>query len=448
MDYNENTPITVGMVALGCSKNQVDAELMLGTLKKEGFVLSADPANCDAVIVNTCGFIESAKRESIETVLEFCGKIGKGRIKVVAVTGCLAQRYQEELAKEIPEAGVVLTIGANSEIGAAIKKALAGERVTRYCPPEELVMEGERVLANEPFYAYLRIADGCDNRCAYCAIPMIRGRFRSRKMEDIIAEAERFAEKGVTEFNVIAQDTTRYGEDLYGEKKLPELLKRICAIDGVKLVRVLYAYPDHITDELLTTIATEEKIAKYLDIPLQHASKKVLSAMNRHGDMLSTLSLIKKIRTAVPGIVLRTTILTGFPGESEEDFETLCKFVKMAKFERLGCFAYSQEEGTPAGEMEDQIDEETKERRAEVVMEIQTAISSELCKKQVGKTLEVVVENWSPKRDMYCGRSFADAPDIDGRVYFESEKPLKLGDYVNVLIEKSSDYDLCGKAID
>jgi len=448
MERFDAANVTVGMVALGCSKNQVDAELMLGALKKAGYAISPDPDECDVVIINTCGFIESAKRESIENILDFCGRKGSGRLKLVVVTGCLAERYREELASEIPEADVVLSIGANDEIAAAIKKGLGGERVVKFYAPENLPMEGERILANEPFFAYLRIADGCDNRCTYCAIPMIRGRYRSRPMESILAEAEKLAAKGVKEFNVIAQDTTRYGEDLYGERKLPELLEKLCAIDGVKWVRILYGYPDRVTDELLSVMAKEDKIVKYLDIPLQHVSAKILKAMNRHGSMTETMELIRKIRREVPGIVLRTTLLTGFPGESEHDFELLCKFVKAAKFERLGCFAYSQEEGTPAGDMPDQIDEETKQRRAEVIMEIQAEISSAVCRRRVGSTLEVVTEEFDPRRKLYCGRSQYDAPDIDGRVYFKSEKPRSLGDLVNVRIEKSSDYDLMGSAVE
>ena len=445
----KNDSIKIGMIALGCNKNQVDAELMLGSLASQGFEICEDPVECDVVIVNTCGFIESAKRESIENILQCCELKKQGVIKLVVVTGCLAERYRDEMAELIPEADVILGIGANDEIGNAIKQALAGREVRSFYAPENLEMEGRRILVNYPHYAYIRIADGCDNRCSYCAIPAIRGRYRSRPMENIIEECKAFASKGVEEFIIIAQDTTRYGEDIYGKRMLPELLKGICAIDGIRWVRILYAYPERVTDELLDVMASEEKIVKYLDIPIQHCSPKVLRAMHRKASTSAEiLAFIKHIREKVPGIALRTTLLTGFPGESDSDFEALCKFVKAAKFERLGCFAYSREEGTTSYDMPNQLDEETKERRAEVIMQIQTLVSAALLKKKVGSIMEVVVEGYDNKNKVFRARSAQDAPEIDGIVYFASPEKHCIGDFVNVKIEKSSDYDLLGSLVE
>ncbi len=447
MNCNESgAAIKIGMIALGCNKNQVDAELMLGALAKEGFEIVENAGECDVVIVNTCGFIESAKRESIENILECCQLKEQGAVKLVVVTGCLAERYREEMAELIPEADVILGIGANDEIAAAIRSALEGEKIRKFYAPENLEMEGRRILVNYPYYAYIRIADGCDNRCSYCAIPAIRGRYRSRPMESIIEECKHFAEKGVEEFIIVAQDTTRYGVDIYGKRMLPELLKKICEIDGIRWIRILYAYPERVTDELLDVIANEDKIVKYLDIPLQHCSQKVLKAMKRkQSTPQELLAMVKHLREKVPGITLRTTLLTGFPGESDSDFEALCKFVKAAKFDRLGCFAYSREEGTASYDMPHQLDEETKERRAEVIMEIQTAVSAALLKKKVGSVMDVVVDGYDNKNKVFRGRSSQDAPEIDGIVYFVSPEKHCIGDFVKVKITKSSEYDLLGE---
>lgn len=444
-----DSAVKIGMIALGCNKNQVDAELMLGSLAKEGFEIVEDAGKCDVVIVNTCGFIESAKKESIENILECCELKKQGIIKLVVVTGCLAERYRDEMAELIPEADVILGIGSNDELAKAIKKALEGQKIRSFCAPENLEMEGRRILVNYPFYTYIRIADGCDNRCAYCAIPLIRGRYRSRPIESIVEEVKAFAAKGVDEFIIIAQDTTRYGVDIYGKRMLPELLRRVCAIDGVKWVRILYAYPERVTEELLDTIAAEDKIVKYLDIPLQHCSQKVLRAMRRKPyTQKELMEFIKHIREKVPGICLRTTLLTGFPGESDRDFEALCKFVKAAKFERLGCFAYSREEGTPSYDMPNQLDEDTKQRRAEVIMQIQTEVSAALLRKKIGSVIEVAVEGFDNKNKVFYGRSAQDAPEIDGVVYFSSPEKHCIGDFVKVKIEKSSDYDLMGSYVE
>ena len=436
--------VKVGIVSLGCSKNQVDAELMMALICQEGFQLCADPAQCDVVLVNTCGFIEDAKRESIETILEVAAGKGKGPLKCLVVTGCLAERYREELAAEIPEADVVLGIGKNQEIAAAIRRALAGDRVVEFAPKEALSLEGERVLANPPYFAYIKVAEGCDNRCSYCAIPLIRGGFRSRRMEHILEEVRRLAAQGVREMNLVAQDTSRYGLDLYGKYMLPELIREVCKVEGVRWVRVLYCYPDRITDELIQTMAAEPKVCKYIDIPVQHGSGKVLKEMNRTGDRQSILEVVRRIREGIPGVVGRTTMIAGFPGETEEDFAELQALVAEGEFQRLGCFAYSQEEDTPAGERQDQLDEELRRRRAGLIMEQQAPIAFAFAQSCVGKELEVLVEG-RRKDGRYYGRSYMDAPDIDTRVYFTGKKDHRPGEFVQVTVTGASDYDLLGE---
>lgn len=434
--------VRVGMVSLGCSKNQVDAELMLALICQEGYEICADPAQCDVVIINTCGFIEDAKRESIETILEFAARKGKGRLKCVVVTGCLAERYREELAAEIPEADVVLGIGRNSDVVSAIRRALSGDRVVEFAPKEALSLEGDRMLANPPWFAYVKVAEGCDNRCSYCAIPLIRGGFRSRRMEHIIEEVRRLAARGVREIDLVAQDTSRYGLDLYGEYKLPELIREVCKIPEVHWVRVLYCYPERITDELIAAMAAEPKVCKYIDLPVQHGSAKVLREMNRSGSRETILEVVRRIREGIPGAVVRTTLIAGFPGETEEDFSDLQALVAEGKFQRLGCFAYSQEEGTLAGGRQDQLPEETRRRRADLIMEQQAPIAFAFAESCVGKRLEVLVEGREKGR---CyGRSYMDAPDIDTRVYFTARTPCKPGDFVWVTVTGAEEYDLAG----
>ena len=434
--------VKVGMVSLGCSKNQVDGEIMLSLIQRDGYELCGDAEQCDVVIINTCAFIEDAKRESIENILEFCELKRQGVIKAVVVTGCLAERYQQELVTEIPEADVILGIGRNTDIVNAIDQALQGERVVEFAPKDELVMDAERVLTNAPYYAYIKLADGCDNRCTYCAIPNIRGRFRSRKMENILEEVRRFAAQGVTEMNLVAQDTTRYGEDIYGKLMLPELIREVCKVDGVHWVRVLYCYPQRVTDELLEVMASEPKVVKYMDVPVQHASGRILKAMNRRDDYDYLRNLMQKIREKIPGVVLRTTFITGFPGETEEDFAEMTRLVKEVKFERVGCFTYSPEDGTPAYSMPEQIDEETKRRRADIVMSEQLAIAEEFARSWIGRELEVVVEGLNEETGIYYGRSYMDAPDIDTRVYFDSPYEHETGEYVMVTVTGSQGYDL------
>ena len=441
----EKKSVKIGMVSLGCPKNQVDAELMLALIRESGYELTNDAGMADVVIVNTCGFIESAKQESIDNILEFCALKQEGKVKCVVVTGCLAERYRDEILKEIPEADVVLGIGSNKEIVAAIERGLAGERFSSYGKKTDLPLEGKRVLTTLPYYAYLKIAEGCSNCCTYCAIPSIRGGFRSRELDAVVAEAEELARRGVKELVVVAQDTTRYGEDLYGKPMLAELLARLCRIEGLKWIRTLYCYPERITDELLDVIAREEKLVKYLDIPLQHCNKEVLAAMNRAGDRESLTALMKHIREKIPGITLRTTLIAGFPGETEEQFAELMEFVHEVEFERLGCFAYSAEEGTRAALMENQLPEKVKLRRADHIMEQQMFINERKNQAELGKRKTVIVEGYDKYGGVYFGRTEADAPDIDGKIFFSAEGPLKMGEFVRVQVEDVLDYDLIGR---
>ncbi len=441
---------SVGMVNLGCAKNQVDGEVLMAALQKAGFELRDDAALADVAIVNTCGFIEDAKKESIEEILELAKLKKEGQIKKIVVTGCLAERYREEVAKELPEADAVVGIGANPDIADIIARVAAGDHVESYPPKDRLPICGERVLTTPSYFAYLKIAEGCDNRCSYCAIPLIRGGFRSRTMEDILAEAEKLVADGAKELILIAQDTSRYGLDLYGKFALPELLRKLCKIENLMWIRLLYCYPDCITDELIDTIASEQKIVKYLDLPLQHASGKILRAMNRRGDRESLTALLNKLRERVPGIVLRTTLITGFPGETEEDFTELAEFVRDIRFERLGCFAYSREEGTPAADLPDQVEEEVKRRRADIIMEQQMEIMQEYGESQIGKTVQVLTEGFDRYAECYFGRSYADAPDVDGKVFFHvpagKRKPY-FGKMVRVRIDDCMDCDLTGELI-
>lgn len=439
--------IKVGMVSLGCAKNQVDGEMLMAALKQGGFELVDDAALADIAIVNTCGFIESAKKESIEEILELAALKKEGRIKKLVVTGCLAERYQQEIHKELPEVDAVLGIGANGSIAASLKQMMADGFVESFPDKSKMPLCGARELSTPSWSAYLKIAEGCDNRCTYCAIPMIRGGYRSRTMESIEEEARALTANGAKELVLIAQDTTRYGIDLYGEFSLAKLLKRLCKIDGVQWLRVLYCYPDSITDELLDVMAEEEKIVKYIDLPLQHASGKVLRAMNRRGDRESLTALLQNIREKIPAVILRTTLITGFPGETEEDFTELAEFVKEIKFDRLGCFAYSQEEGTPAAGLPDQLDEEIKEHRAELIMDTQTRIMEQKGQEYLGKTLTVLTEGFDRYAECWFGRSCMDAPDIDGKVFFAAEQKPVLGTFVQVRIDDCVDCDLFGERV-
>ena len=437
--------IKVGMVSLGCPKNQMDAELMLAALSEAGYEITSDSGYADVVIVNTCGFIADAKQESIENILEFAQLKKEKQIKKIIVTGCLSQRYQQELADEIPECDAVLGLGANADIAKVVEQVMAGETVRSFPSRESWCLEGSRVLTTPHFFAYLRIADGCDNRCAYCAIPNIRGNLRSRPMEGIVAEARALVETGVKELVLVAQDTTVYGRDLYGESRLPQLLTELCQIEDLKWIRLLYCYPEHITDELLAVMAKEEKVLHYMDIPLQHAAGNVLKGMHRPGSRESLTALIERIRAAVPDITLRTTVMVGFPGETEEDFEELCEFIQTAKFQRLGCFAFSPEEDTPAYDMPNQVEDEVTSRRRDVVMEEQSRISDAYNEAMIGKTVTVLVESFDRYAECWFGRTAADAPDIDGKVFFTATRPVQPGDMVEVEIMDTMDWDLIGE---
>ncbi len=429
-------PIKIGMVSLGCAKNQVDAEMLLFTLRQAGYQIVNEASLADVAIVNTCGFIEQAKQESIDEILELAELKKEGKLKAIIVTGCLAQRYKDEVMRELYEVDAVVGIGDNANIAETVRDVLNGKKKTAFPDKLCLPLEGGRLQSTPFYYAYLKISEGCDNCCSYCAIPLIRGRFRSREIEKLLDEAKRLAENGVKELIIIAQDTTRYGEDIYGKPSLDRLLKELVKIDGIKWIRLLYCYPDRITDDLLDTIAENDKILNYIDIPIQHCSESVLKAMNRTGDRKWLESLIKKIREKIPGVVLRTTLMTGFPGESEDDFEELSDFVDSVRFERLGCFAYSQEEGTAAALMENQIDEAVKLRRQDIIMEQQQGIMYDYCQGLKGKTVEVLVEGFDRYAECYFGRSAADAPDVDGKIFFTSDgRAPREGELVRVRIE-------------
>ena len=436
----------IGMISLGCPKNQVDAEHMLALMDAEGWEIVDYVDGCDAVIVNTCGFIDDAKKEAIENILDMVELKKEGVISKIIVTGCLAQRYKDEIVKEIPEVDAVIGIGANGDIIKTVEEVMSGvDTIEKYPPQCELPLEGQRILTTPQYWAYLKIGEGCSNRCTYCTIPSIRGNMRSRSMENVIDEAKQLAESGVKELILIAQDTTSYGLDLYGELKLPELLNELCKIDSIEWIRLLYCYPDRITDELVETMKNQEKVVNYIDLPLQHADDKILKAMNRRGDQALIRNVISKLRTEIPDVVIRTTFIVGFPGEGEEEFETLAEFVNEIEFDRLGVLTFSPQEGTPAFDMEDQVDEDIKTRRGEVIMQDQYSIMEEKNNEKIGKTYRVVVEDYDGYSDSYTGRTYMDAPEIDGLVKFTSHKDLDIGDFVDVEIFDVEDYDLIGE---
>lgn len=439
----------VGIVSLGCAKNQVDAEMLLFTLKNKGFTIVNDPADADAVIVNTCGFIDSAKQESIDEIIELGKLKQEGTIKAIIVTGCLAERYQNEITKQLYEVDSVIGIGANEKIADVVLDALNGKKAEIFPDKSLLPLEGGRIQSTPPYTAYLKIAEGCDNCCTYCAIPLIRGHFRSRQPDDVIKEAEMLAQNGVKELNVIAQDTTRYGEDLFGEPYLAKLLKRLCKIDGFKWIRVLYCYPDRITDELIDVMAEEDKIVKYIDIPLQHCNGEILQKMNRHGNRESLTALLNKIRAKMPDVIFRSTFITGFPSETDEQFEELAEFAAEIKFQRLGCFAYSKEEDTKAALMSDQIDDDIKQKRADIIMEHQQSVMAEYCESLIDKEIEVLVEGFDKLAECFFGRTYADAPEVDGCVFFNcGDKKPKAGDFVKVKITDYMGCDPIGEAVE
>ena len=436
----------VGVVSLGCPKNQCDAELMLARIDEAGYKIVPEAGLADVVVINTCGFITSAKEEAIEEIMEAINRKNDGINKKIIVTGCLAQRYQQQMDEEFPEIDGVLGIGRNDAIVETIERVLAGERVIDFGSIEDHDMEGVRMQSTLPHYAYLRIADGCDNCCTYCAIPQIRGRFRSRKIENIVKEAEILVKRGVKELVVIAQDTTRYGEDLYGKLSLTDLLKELVKLD-VKWIRLLYCYPERMTDELIDMIANEPKICKYIDLPLQHCDAEILKDMGRGGDKEQLTALIKKLRDRIPGLTLRTTFITGFPGETEAQFTELAEFANEIKFDRLGCFAYSQEDETPAADFPNQVDEREREHRAEIIMEQQEIRVSETMNGLIGTQTEVVCEGYDRLSEMYFGRDVSYAPEIDGMIYFSAKRRLKVGEFVGIVFKEVIDNNLIGKMI-
>lgn len=437
----------IGLVSLGCAKNQTDAEIMLGILAGDGCNIVYDPSEADVIVVNTCGFIESAKQESIDAILEMA-EYKNGRCQLLIVTGCLAERYSSEILTELPEADAVLGTGDYDKIAEIIKEAFDGKKPV-LCGNKDRTPEERlpRILSTPPYTAYLKIADGCDNNCTYCAIPKIRGHFRSRKIEDIVDEARSLAENGVRELILIAQDTTRYGVDLYGEYKLDTLLSELVKIEKIDWIRVHYFYPEAITDALIDVMAKYDKICNYIDMPIQHADNNILRRMARRTSREQMLEKINKIRARMPDSVIRTSIIVGFPGETEEQFETLCDFVKEVKFDRMGVFAYSQEEDTAAAEFEGQIDETVKEERLDKLMTIQQGISLELNKAKIGKTLEVIAEGYDEESFLFYGRSRGDSIEVDGKVYFGTEDEINEGDILMVEILDADEYDLTGKVV-
>ena len=440
-------PIRVGMVSLGCSKNLVDSERMLSKLRTHGYQLVTEPGEADIAIVNTCGFIQSAKEEAIETILELAALKKEGTLKKIVLTGCLTERYQQEAADLFTEADAVIGIGNNRDIVDVLDHVLAGERVVRFGKKEDAETTGARIITTLPFFAYLKIAEGCSNRCSYCAIPAIRGPYRSVPMEQVLEEAHWLAEHHVTELVVIAQDTTRYGCDLYGKCRLPELLRELCHIDGIRWVRVLYSYPERITEELLDVMAEEPHMVPYLDMPIQHCDEALLRRMNRPGNEAYLRNLIAHIRERVPDVTLRTTIITGFPGETKEQFNRLGDFLHDMEFDRMGCFAYSEEEGTAAAEFEDQIDEEVRAHRADILMEQQAEVSAAKNAAKIGRRMTAVIEGYDKYAGCYFGRTAADAPDIDGKIFIKSDSRLRLGQYITVEVFDTMDYDLLAEEV-
>lgn len=432
----------VALVSLGCPKNLVNSEQMLYLLADAGMELVGEPEKADCVVVNTCGFIESAKTEAIDTILSLAELKKAGKIKCIVATGCLVQRYQDEFLKELPEVDCALGTGSYGDIVEAVKSSLKGTGLCRYGDINAPDAELGRIVSTGPGWAYLRVAEGCSNRCAYCVIPAIRGKYRSRKMENIVEEAQALAQTGVRELIVVAQDVTRYGTDLYGKRALSELLHKLCKIKGIEWIRLHYLYPDKFDDELIGTIADEKKIVKYIDVPMQHIDDNILKRMNRRGSGTDIKVLLKKLRERIPGVVIRTSLIVGLPGEGEAEFKELCDFLKEAKLERAGVFAFSPEEGTPAAEMPDRCSTEEAEKRQEIVMGLQDGIMDAWSRSFIGKDVRVLCEGYDEELGMQFGRSFADSPEIDGIVFFSGECPA--GEFALVHINEVSDGEWYG----
>ena len=438
----------IGFISLGCAKNQVDCERMMYRIQQAGHTVCAEVVGCDVVIINTCGFIDSAKSEAIDYILQTGQLKTEGLIGKILVTGCLSQRYQHQILSEMPEVDGILGTGSYTEVVGAVESLLNGEKIEMFGSIDEPELETGRILTTPEHYAYLKIAEGCDNRCAYCIIPYLRGRFRSRSMDDVLYEARLLADSGVKELIVVAQDTSRYGTDLPGNKRLlPELLRKLCQIDGFEWIRVHYVYPDEIDDELIDVIASESKIVKYLDIPIQHCNDKILKLMNRRGDGTFLRQLFSKLRQRIPGLVLRTSVITGLPGEGESEFEELCVFLKELRLERVGAFPFSPEEGTPAAQME-YPDVEIAQQRAQFVETIQSRIMDDYNEAMIGKSMAVLVDGYDENFEQFYGRTFADSPEIDGRVWIASDEALTEGEFVKVCIDGLIDGDLSGYLVE
>ncbi|MBE6605733.1 MAG: 30S ribosomal protein S12 methylthiotransferase RimO [Ruminococcaceae bacterium] len=444
-----NEPLKVGFVSLGCPKNQLDTEVMLKELYDEGYEIVSEETEADIIIINTCAFIESAKKEAIDNILDIAWLKQHHTLKGIVVTGCLAERYRDEIFKELPEVDALLGVGSIHSVCKAVSEVAKGRKFSEYNDKNTVALGGERIITTPEYTAYLKISEGCDNKCSYCAIPSIRGKFRSRPMEDILAEAKELCESGeLKELCIVAQDTTRYGVDLYGKYALAELLQKLCDETTVPWIRILYCYPDKITDELIEVIKKNDKIVKYMDLPIQHFSDPVLKRMNRHGDSALIREVFEKIRREIPDIVIRTTAIVGFPGETDEDFTKLCEFVKEMKLEHFGAFTYSREEDTPAYDLEDQIDEQLKQDRYDIIMKMQLEINAAVNEKRKGQELKVLVEGYDEVAEAYAARSYADAPDIDSKVYFVAKRgQYTPGDFVRVKITDVCDYDLVGEVL-
>lgn len=436
--------LKIALESLGCSKNLVDAEIMMGILNKKGYKLTGDFNEADVILVNTCGFIESAKQESIDTIIEFANLKETGNLKLLIVTGCLAQRYSDELKEEIPEIDAIVGTGSYQNIDEILEGLQKEKQIVSLNDIEVVYNEDlPRYVSTPEYMAYLKISEGCDKHCTYCIIPKLRGKQKSRKIEDIVSEAKNLAQNGVKELVVIAQDSTMYGSDIYGEARLPELLEELSKVEGIKWIRVMYSYPESITQELVDVIKRHDNICSYFDMPIQHASNKILKLMNRKTTKEELLAKINMIRTAIPDATLRTTLITGFPGEDEKDFEELVEFVKEVKFDKLGVFPYSREEGTAADKLPNHLEQEVKEERRDVIMMIQQGISEEINQNRVGKIYEVLIEE-QIEDNVYIGRTQSDAEEIDSIVYVKSHTALEPGDFVNVKINTALEYDLMG----
>lgn len=442
--------IKIGFVSLGCSKNLVDTEVMLAKLVAAGYEITPEDIEADVIIVNTCAFIESAKKEAIDNILDVAWLKEHRHLQAIIVTGCLAERYRTQIFDELPEVDAILGVGSLDHIVEAVESVLAKKKYSAFDDKNKSPLGGERVVTTPDYTAYLKIAEGCDNCCTYCAIPSIRGGFRSRPIEDIVAEARDLEALGVKELNLIAQDTTRYGSDLYGEYRLTELIRAICTATTIPWIRLLYCYPDKITDDLIAEMRDNDRVVKYIDLPIQHISDRILSAMNRHGNASMIRSTVEKLRCEIPDICIRTTVIVGFPGETEKDFEELCEYIKEAEFDRLGAFPYSREEGTPAYDFENQIDEQVKQDRYDIIMREQLLIIEKKNSAMIGKRIRVLCEGYDPTAEVYYGRSASDAPDIDTKVYFRNalgKKRIVSGTFIDVDIEDVMDYDLIGRAV-